>query len=256
MTETKPRDASFKPKRVLDVKAVTQVDVLEQYSILLVLQDKTLYSYSMEALEAEDGALSAPKRGRKISGATFFKIGIIDGQHLVCCVRTTSLSATIKVYKPMDSMTNTKGKRSLARMIAGGQEVLRPHKVSVRSIEVASLLIDTFPGVLHPHRNLLNSFPPPDTVRWMRTWLRDCHPGHSRHTAAPRPSRHVTGLRRHERQPKANPRGTHQPQLPPLLFRLLILRQQTRLASSSGLEDRVGRQPISLCTVWPLHTSV
>lgn len=128
VTESKPRDASIKPRRVLDVKAVTQVDVLEQYSILLVLQDKNLYSYSMEALESEDSAL-APKRGRKISRSTFFKIGVIDGQHLVCCVQTTSLSATIKVYKPMESMTNTKSKRGLARMIAGGQEVLRPHKV-------------------------------------------------------------------------------------------------------------------------------
>lgn len=138
VTESKPRDSSVKPKRVLDIKSVTQVDVLEQYSILLVLQDKTLYSYSMEALEAEDSALS-PKRGRKICGASFFKIGIIDGQHLVACVKTTSLSATIKVYKPMDSMTNTRSRRGLARMIAGGQEVLKPHKVSnVRVMSVAS----------------------------------------------------------------------------------------------------------------------
>lgn len=129
VTDTRPKDSSIKPKRVLDVKSVTQVDVLEQYSILLVLYDKTLYSYSMDALEGEDSALS-PKRGRKITSTTFFKVGVIDGQHLVCSVKTTSLSATIKVYKPMDSMTSTKSKRGLARMIAGGQEVLRPHKVS------------------------------------------------------------------------------------------------------------------------------
>ena len=123
---------------MLDVKSVTQVDVLEQYSILLVLQDKNLHSYSMEALEAEETTL-APKRGRKISPSTFFKIGVIDGQHLVCCVKTTSLSATIKVYKPMESMTNTKSRRGLARMMAGGQEVLRPHKVRRAEISQKAL---------------------------------------------------------------------------------------------------------------------
>lgn len=119
----------MKPKRVLDAKSVTQIDVLEQHTILLVLYDKTLYSYSMEVLETEDSSLS-PKRGRKISQASFFKIGVIDGQHLVASVKTSTLSATIKVYKPMDSMTSTKKNRGLSRMMAGSQDVLRPHKVS------------------------------------------------------------------------------------------------------------------------------
>lgn len=135
VTEAKPKDASVKPKRVLDVKSVTQVDVLEQHSILLVLQDKTLYSYPMDAVDTEDSSLS-PKRGRKISGSSFFKVGVIDGQYLVCSVKTSTLSATIKVYKPMDSMTSTRKKGGLTRMMAGGQEVLRPHKVcTYRSAE-------------------------------------------------------------------------------------------------------------------------
>lgn len=130
LTERKPKDASSRPKRVLDVKSVTQIDVLEQHSILLVLTDKTLYSYPIEALDPEESPLAPSKRGRKISHANFFKIGVFDGQHLVCCVKTTSLSATIKVFKPMESMTNSKKKSGLAKMLAGGQEVLKPHKVS------------------------------------------------------------------------------------------------------------------------------
>jgi len=130
VTDRKSKDASAKPKRVLDVRSVTQVDVLEQHSILLVLADKTLYSYALEALDPEESPMNPVKRGKKISGASFFKIGVFDGQHLVCSVKTTSLSATtIKVFKPADTMINNKKKSGFAKMLAGGQEVLRPHKV-------------------------------------------------------------------------------------------------------------------------------
>ena len=127
--DRKAKDGTIKPRRALDVKAVTQIDVLEQHSILLVLSDKTLYSYSTDALDPDDSTIGPSKRGRKISGANFFKIGVFDGQHLVCCVKTSALSATIKVFKPMDSMTSSKKKSGFSRMLAGGQDVLRPHKV-------------------------------------------------------------------------------------------------------------------------------
>ena len=119
----------MKPKRVLDAKTVTQVDVLEHNQILLILSDKTLYSYSTDALDPDESPLAPSKRAKKISHATFFKIGVIDGQHLVCCVKTTSLSATIKVYRPMDAIASSKKKSGLSKMLAGGQEVLRPYKV-------------------------------------------------------------------------------------------------------------------------------
>lgn len=127
----KPREASIKPKRVLDVKNVTQIDVLEQHQILLVLSDKVLYSYSADVIDSDESALGPLKRGKKISGANFFKCGVFDNQHLVCCVKTSALSATIKVFKPMDSMTNNKKKSGFSRMLAGGQDVLRPYKVSI-----------------------------------------------------------------------------------------------------------------------------
>lgn len=133
MTERKPKDASVKPKRVLDVKNVTQIDVLEQHAILLVLYDKNLYSYAIEALDPEESQMAPSKRGRKISHATIFKIGVFDGQHLVCAVKPPSNlnnSTDIKIYKP-DSMPNSKKKSGLAKMLAGGQEVLKPHKVRV-----------------------------------------------------------------------------------------------------------------------------
>ncbi|KAF2084867.1 CNH-domain-containing protein [Saccharata proteae CBS 121410] len=128
LADRRPRDASLKPRRVLDCKTVTQVDVLEQHQILLVLSEKTMYSYPLEALDPEEGSGAVTKRGRKICHANFFKAGVCVGQHLVCCVKTSALSTTIKVYEPMENMAKKSKKSGFAKMLAGGQDVLKPYK--------------------------------------------------------------------------------------------------------------------------------
>jgi len=130
LADRKPKDPSAKPRRMLDCKMVSQIDVLEQYSILLVLTDKVLYSFPMEALDPEESQAAPSKRGRKISHANYFNAGMCNSKLLVCCVKSNSLSSTVKVYEPMDAMGKGKKKSGLAKMLAGGQEVLRPYKVS------------------------------------------------------------------------------------------------------------------------------
>ncbi|KAF2758487.1 CNH-domain-containing protein [Pseudovirgaria hyperparasitica] len=136
VSDRKPKDASFKPRRVLDCKSVTQIDVLENYSILLVLSDKTLYSYSTDALESDD-ALN--KRARKICHANLFKIGVCNGAQLVCCVRTSALSTTVKVYEPMENMIKKQKKSGFAKMLTGGQDVLKPYKELYIPSEASSI---------------------------------------------------------------------------------------------------------------------
>lgn len=135
LIDRKAKQGATKPRRVLDVRAVTQIDVLEQHAILLVLTEKTLYSYSASILEQDDNALSASRRGRKIAGCNFFKTGVFDGQHLVCCVKTSALSATVKVYKPMETQSIQKKKGGFSNLFAGSQDVLRPYQVSVSTGE-------------------------------------------------------------------------------------------------------------------------
>lgn len=127
VADRKPKDASQKPRRVLDIKAVTQVDVLEQHQIVLVLADKTLYSYSIEALDPDESQAIA-KRPRKICHANFFKAGICLGQQLVACVKTSALSTTIKVYEPKENMANKSKKSGFAKMLSTGQDQLKPYK--------------------------------------------------------------------------------------------------------------------------------
>jgi len=126
--DRKPRDANSRPRKVLDCKNVSQVDVLEQHNIVLVLTEKTMYSYPMEALDPDDVNSVVMKRGRKICHANFFKSGVCAGTQLVCCVKTSGLSTTIKAYEPMDSMTKKAKKSGFAKMLATNQDVLKPLK--------------------------------------------------------------------------------------------------------------------------------
>jgi hypothetical protein len=134
----------MKPQRVLDCKSVTEIEVLEQHQILLVLTEKTVYSFSMEALDPDDSNAAISKRGRKICHANFFKAGVCQGQQLVCCVKTSALSSTIKVYEPMDSMTKKSKKSGLAKMLASSQDVLKPLKVILSIYCKSSLMFQEF----------------------------------------------------------------------------------------------------------------
>ncbi|KAF2714456.1 Rho1 guanine nucleotide exchange factor 1 [Pleomassaria siparia CBS 279.74] len=127
VVDRKPKDASQKPRRVLDCKSVSQVDVLEQHQIVLVLADKTLYSYSIEALDPDESQ-AIVKRPRKICHANFFKAGICLGQQLVATVKTSALSTTIKVYEPKENMANKSRKSGFAKMLSTGQDQLKPYK--------------------------------------------------------------------------------------------------------------------------------
>ncbi|KAI4593641.1 RHO1 GDP-GTP exchange protein 2 [Pestalotiopsis sp. 9143b] len=125
VSDRKNKDAP--PRRVIEVQSVTQVDVLEEYGLLLILCNKTLMSFSLQALEPNEPALS--KRGKKIqSHCTFFKAGICLGRHLVCCVKSTALSTTIKVYEPNDAMSKGKKQKGFGKMFNAGQDELKAFK--------------------------------------------------------------------------------------------------------------------------------
>ncbi|KAJ5966363.1 Rho1 guanine nucleotide exchange factor 1, partial [Penicillium waksmanii] len=125
-----PKDKAAKPKKVLEASQVTQIDTLEEYQLLLVLANKTLSSYPMDALElGEDNKNALAKRPKKIQGhANFFKAGIGLGRHLVCSVKTSALSSTIKVYEPMDNLAKGKKKSAVSKMFQSGQDTLKPFK--------------------------------------------------------------------------------------------------------------------------------
>ena len=189
-----PKDKSIKPKRILDATQVSQIDTLEEYRLLLVLSNKTLTSYPFDALDPNNQNPLAT-RPRKIQGhANFFKAGIGLGRHLVCSVKTSALSTTIKVYEPMDDLTKGKKKPAISKMFASNQDALKPFKVSTNHL-AALVTLTTAPGVLHPSRIHLGALPPLDSLCRMCQRLRSRLAGNHRATIPARPGRYVARLR-------------------------------------------------------------
>lgn len=121
------RNRESRPKRVIEAQSVTQFDVLEEYQLLLVLSNRTLFSYPLSALDPTDQAVS--KRPKKIQGhCTFFKTGICLGRHLVCCVKPSAMSSTFKVYEPNDAMSKAKKQKGFGKMFNAGQDELTTFK--------------------------------------------------------------------------------------------------------------------------------
>lgn len=130
VSDRKPKTQAARPKRVLDITNVTQIDVLEEYQLLLVLATKSLMSYPLEVLDPNDTQSPMLRRPKKIQNhANFFKAGVCMGRHLVCSAKMSGISTTIKVYEPMDTISKGKKKPAIGRMFQGGQEALKPFKV-------------------------------------------------------------------------------------------------------------------------------
>lgn len=126
MSDRRSKDAAAKPIRVLEATSVTQIDVLEEYQLLLVLSAKSLLSYPLSALNPNEPALA--KRPKKIqSHCNFFRTGICLGRHLVCCVKSSALSTTIKVFEPNDAMSKGKKQKGF-KMFNSGQDELKAFK--------------------------------------------------------------------------------------------------------------------------------
>ena len=130
--DRKPKSAGARPKRVLDAGAVTQIDVLEEYQLLLVLATKSLMSYPLEVLDPLESQSPMLKRPKKIQNhANFFKAGVCMGRHLVCSAKMSGISTTIKVFEPMDTISKNKKKPAIGRMFQGNQDALKPFKVKI-----------------------------------------------------------------------------------------------------------------------------
>jgi len=114
------------PMRVIALDRVSQVHILEESRLILVLSDKTLYTYSIEALMAGD---TAPKRGRRVSKhVSFFKVGFSIDRTLVCVVKSSAITSTIRTLEPVATNDPKKSKSHFGRLIRGSSEALKIFK--------------------------------------------------------------------------------------------------------------------------------
>ena len=119
-----------KPKKVLDLSNVTQIHVLEEYQLLLVLANKSLLSFSIEALETNESQSPLVKKPKKIQNhASFFQTGVCVGRHLVCSAKTSGMTTTIRVFEPLDTISANRRGPAITRLFQGNQDTLKPFKV-------------------------------------------------------------------------------------------------------------------------------
>jgi len=81
-------------------------------------------TFPLNALEAMD-PLTGLKRAKRIAAHTsFFKSGVCAGRTLVCVVKTSPLSSTIKIFVPNDQNVRGRNKPSFRRLPQGENDTL------------------------------------------------------------------------------------------------------------------------------------
>ncbi|KAL9544966.1 hypothetical protein PS6_008487 [Mucor atramentarius] len=115
-----PNNGTGIPRKILPLEKVYQVHVLEDYQLLLVLSDHTLWQYPLDITinGRPDGSQSIQHFGRKIrSNVTFFHVGECLGQTLICVPNSSSVNGTeIDLYEPSMPKTEMKKKSLLGRL--------------------------------------------------------------------------------------------------------------------------------------------
>jgi RHO1 GDP-GTP exchange protein 1/2 len=147
VSDRKPHsNAKTTPIRVHPLQNVTQIDVLEEYGLLLVLCDKTLFSYPIELLTEHDNATNFQmnRRPKKVSGhVNFFRAGICLGRVFLCVVKLSATNSTIKVLEPIEGLSRGRGKLGFTKLLQGGQDfkVFKVRSPSLPFKNAASVLI-------------------------------------------------------------------------------------------------------------------
>lgn len=116
------------PVKVITLSNVTQLDVLEEYMTLLALSDKSLFSWPLDCLEVPDPVANS-RRSKKVMGhINFYKVGICLGRVLVCTVKSSTLTTTVRVMEPFDPQPRGKRQPALSKLLKGQSEGLKMFK--------------------------------------------------------------------------------------------------------------------------------
>nr|KIR47597.1 rho guanyl-nucleotide exchange factor [Cryptococcus bacillisporus CA1280] len=117
------------PVKVINLIDVTQVDVIEEFQLLIVLHERCVTTFPLDSLDPSDPN-AALKRGKRISSHTsFIKSGICLGKTLVAIVKSSTLSSTIKVMEPVDlSQNRKKTQAGFMRRLNGKDDALKLFK--------------------------------------------------------------------------------------------------------------------------------
>ncbi|OBZ74126.1 Rho1 guanine nucleotide exchange factor 1 [Grifola frondosa] len=108
------RHDSRSMRRVLHLKMVTQCAMLEDFGIFLVLADKSLFAYHIEALvPSSPQSAHTSQTPQKLSGnkdVHFFSVGTLNGRTLVIYMKKKGLDSVFRVLEPVTGKINERTK--------------------------------------------------------------------------------------------------------------------------------------------------
>lgn len=103
------REPGHAPVKVLDLPKVMQVDVLDKYQLLIVLSERQVITFPLDVLDPMDLPMGLQRAKRISSQTSFFKTGVCLDKTLVCIVKASKLSTTIKVLEAVSVDTSEGG---------------------------------------------------------------------------------------------------------------------------------------------------
>ncbi|KAI0050993.1 Dbl-like domain-containing protein [Auriscalpium vulgare] len=108
------RHDSRSMRRVLHLKMVSQCAMLEDFGIFLVLADKSLFAYHIEALvPTTPQSANTSQTPQKLNGTKdvhFFSVGNLGGRTLVIYMKKKGLDSVFRVLEPVIGKINEKAK--------------------------------------------------------------------------------------------------------------------------------------------------
>ncbi|KAF7309564.1 hypothetical protein MIND_00327400 [Mycena indigotica] len=106
------RHDSRSMRRVLHLKMVTQCAMLEDFGIFLVLADKSLFAYHIEALvPSSPQSANANQTPQKLNGnVQFFSVGTLLGRTLVVFMKRKNIESIFHVVEPIIDKINERSK--------------------------------------------------------------------------------------------------------------------------------------------------
>ncbi|KAJ7623723.1 signal transducer [Roridomyces roridus] len=106
------RHDSKSMRRVLHLKMVTQCAMLEDFGIFLVLADKSLFAYHIEALvPSSPQSVHASQTPQKLNGnVQFFSVGTLLGRTLVVFMKRKNVDSIFHVVEPIIDKINERPK--------------------------------------------------------------------------------------------------------------------------------------------------
>jgi hypothetical protein len=110
-----------KPHKVLSLLKVTQIQVVESAQMLLILSDRTLWEYGLDAVNGKPD--TQPLGTRVQTHVPFFYVGRSLQRTVVCVPRVSTLNSTITTFEPVGKDMVDEGQKS---GLLGGNNSMKP----------------------------------------------------------------------------------------------------------------------------------